>query len=474
MTIAGHADQHKGIAGSLNLNEIVDGQRLGPASIPFVVMAVLIMISDGFDLSAMGYIAPELAKQWGLKPVAFVPAFSAGIIGMMIGGPLLGYLGDRHGRKRLVIAGMVMIGVFTLLTVAVRSPTDLVVLRFLTGIGLGGVIPNAAALVAEIMPRRIRGRMLVIITLGIPIGISLPGLVAATLVPVFGWKAILLIGGILPLVVAAGSMFFLPESVKYLMARGDRDIAVRRIVRRLRPDLQLADHSRIVLPPSDIGARRGAFRDMFAGDFAVVTPLLWVCQAANQMANFFALTWLPTLLQASGASTAHAGASASLFSLGGLLSGLMLLLILDRVGIIPVVLLFLLGAPLVACMALTDLPPEMHVAIIVGAGACVTGVQIGLTALLGLFYPTAIRSTGTGWTQAAGRVGALAAPVVGGILLGFDIPMHSLPLAPAMLMAAGTVACAFLAWRCVRRFGGVHPGEFSVAPSRAGAETSLI
>ena len=449
-------------AGAPDLDAIIDGRRLDRAFVAFMIVATLVLVSDGLDLAAMGYLAPELAHQWDLRPAAFVPAFSAGIVGMMIGGPLLGFLGDRYGRKRLIVAGLVVIGLFTSLTMAVRSTADLVALRFVTGIGLGGVIPNVGALVAELSPRRVRGRLLVVVTLGVPIGIALPGLVAATLVPAFGWRAILLVGGLLPLLVAAAALFAMPESIKYLVARGGRADEVRRLARRMRPDLVIGD-AVVIAPATTVGASGGSFRALFAGDLAIVTPLLWFCQAANQMANFFALTWLPTLLQAGGAGTAHAGANASLFSLGGLLSGMVLLLILDRVGIVPVLLLFLVGAPLVAGMAAAGLSPGMHALVILGAGVCVTGVQIGLTALLGIFYPTAIRSSGVGWTQAAGRIGGLAAPVVGGILLGLDVPMHSLPLAPAALMVLGTLACAALAWRCVKRFGGWRPGEFATA-----------
>lgn len=446
---------------SIDLDDLVDNQRVGRGAIPLIVVAFLVLASDGFDLSAMGYLAPELVKQWGLTPAAFVPAFSAGIIGMMVGGPLLGVLGDRFGRKRLILAGLVIIGLVTLATMAVRSTTDLVVLRFITGIGLGGVIPNVVALIGEIMPRRVRGRFLVLVTLGVPLGIALPGFVAATLVPAFGWRAILLIGGLLPLAVALAGLLILPESIKYLMAREGREAEVRRIAQRLRPDLVIDEATRITLATAETAPRAGSFRGLFAADLAAVTPLLWFCQAANQMANFFALTWLPTLLQSAGASTAHAGASASLFSLGGLLSGLALLLLLDRLGVILVVGLFIVGAPLVATMAMGDLSPTAHNLVILGAGVCVTGVQIGITALLGIFYPTTIRSTGTGWTQAAGRVGALAAPIVGGVLLGLNIPIDQLPLAPAAVMALGALASVVLAWLCIRRAGGLSPVEFT-------------
>lgn len=406
--------------------------RFDARTILLLVVATLALVSDGYDLSAMGYVAPELVRAWGLTPGAFVPAFSAAIIGMMIGGPLMGALGDRYGRKRLILWGLALIGIVTLATAAVRSPIELVGLRFVTGLGLGGVIPNVGALVAEMVPRRARGRVLVIVTMGVPLGIALPGLVASTLVPSWGWRALLIVGGVLPLLIALAGLAFLPESAKFLAARAAR-------------------------------ARRGS---LFAGDLAVVTPLLWFCQAANQMANFFALTWLPTLL-AGAAAGGHGSATASLFSLGGLVSGAVLLLVLDRLGTIPVLLLFVVGAPLVAGMAASDLSPALHAVIVAGAGMCVTGVQIGITALLGIVYPTPIRSAGTGWTQAAGRVGALAAPVVGGVLLGLGVPMQALPLAPALLMAFGAVACALLAWRFRRRFGSWRAGEFSAPPPEA-------
>lgn len=460
-------------ASVLDLNEVVDGQKLGRASLAFFTVAMLTFISDGFDLAAMGYIAPELTREWHIAPARLVPAFSAAIIGMMIGGPVMGFLGDRYGRKRVIFGGLCAIGLTTLVTMATHGIADLVLLRFLTGLGLGGVIPNVVALVAEVVPRRVRGRLIIVVSLGIVIGIAMPGFVAAALVPRFGWRVLLLVGGVLPLLVALASLVYVPESIKYLMERGDRQAEVRRLARTLRPDLPIGDDTGFTLPAAAPGGRRGSIKPLFAGDLALVTPLLWICQAANQMANFFSLTWLPTLLQASGASATAASVSASLFSIGGLVGGLVLLFIIDRLGVIPLVLLFLAGTPLVAAMAVADLSPSAHALVIAGAGLCVTGVQLGITALLGIFYPTPVRSLGTGWTQAAGRLGALAAPIVGGILLDMHIPMRRLPLAPAILLAVGFVACAALALLCVRRFGGLHPDEFTATPPSRDAAPGL-
>ena len=446
----------------IELDTIVEGVRLSPRLTAILVIAALALVSDGFDVAAMGLIAPELAKEWGIGPAGMVPAFSAGIVGMMIGGPLLGLIGDRFGRKRAVLAGLALIGAATLATMSVRSVTDLVILRLLTGIGLGGVIPNMIALVAEIMPHRIRGRVLVVVILGMVCGTSLPGLVAALLVPKFGWQAIVVVGGVLPLLVTLAVALWTPESLKFLIGRGSREAEARQVAKLLRPDLAVNPATVIGLPAGAPVTQPKA-RELFRGDFRVVTPLLWICQATNQMSNFFALTWLPTLLQAQGASSSHAGAVASLFALGGLVGGLILMNLLDRWGAIPMAVLFVLGAPLVAMMAGSHDSAMTRAVIIAGAGLCVTGINIALTALLGLFHPTPIRALGIGWTQSAGRLGALAAPLVGGLLLSMKIPLQDLPLAPAIVLGIGAVACIALAAISLRQFGSARPGEFRAA-----------
>ena len=446
-------------SGALDLDAAIDGQQIGWHNAPLIGIALLVLLCDGFDLAAMGYIVPELVKDWQVKPAGFVAAFSSGIIGMMIGGPLLGLLGDRLGRRRLIVLGLAVIGVATLATMAVQTVTHLVILRFITGIGLGGVIPNVATLIAELSPKRLRGRMLVIVTLGMPLGIALPGLVAGLLVPGFGWQSLLLVGGLLPLAVALVARAMLPESPKYLVELGGREDEAKQVVQRLRPDLAIGGETRLVVAPRDVS--RSSAGQLFAGSLAVATPLLWICQAANQMANFFSLTWLPTLLQSAGATTAQAGANASLFAIGGLVAGLILIFVIDRLGVVPLVIMFVLGVPLVASMAASDLSPAVHAMVIAGAGLCVTGINFSLTALLPIFYTTSIRALGTGWTQAAGRVGALAAPLAGGYLLASGLPTEQLTWAPAILLAVGALAAVVLAWLCIRQFGGTRVAEFA-------------
>lgn len=457
----------------IDLNDLVDGQTLRPATILFLVVATLVLISDGFDLSAMGYVAPELIKEWHVTPRALVSVFSAGIVGLLFGAPLLSLVGDLFGRKRAIIIGLVIFGTLSLFTMGATSLRQFMVLRFLTGMGLGGVIPNVTALVAELSAKRLRGKSVIAVTMGVAAGITLPGFVAASLVPHFGWPVLLLVGGLLPLTMAVVAYYFLPESIKYLAQRNDREADARALARVLRPDLVIAGDTQIVAPISL--TRRGSPRGLFANGLAFITPLMWVVVATNQMANFFSLTWLPTLLQSTGSSTSQAGISASLFSIGGLTCGFCLIAVIDRLGVIPLVALFVLGTPLVAAIAITGLSSWEHGSIIAAAGFCVTGINFGTSAVLGIIYPTAVRSTGTGWAQAAGRIGAIAAPIAGGALLTLKVPMQQLPLAPAFVLGIGALASVMLAVLSVRRFHGFNLDESPKirSPTTTGPARSL-
>ncbi len=453
-------------AATFDTDEIVDGQRFGPRSILFLLTATLILVTDGFDLAAMGYIGPELLRERHWLPGDLVAIFSAGIVGLMVGAPVIGFLGDRFGRKRVILAGLCLVGTVTLGTMAARSVAAFTALRFVTGVGLGGIIPNVTALVAELAPRPIRGRLLVIVNLGVAFGIALPGLITAAFVPRFGWRILLLVGGLLPLAVGVAAAYLVPESLKYLVAQAGREAAARRLAQRMRPDLAIAA-VRGFHRANGVGRPvKSVMAALFAGDLARVTPLLWVCNAANQMANFFALTWLPTLLQSSGSSTSQAGLGAALFSIGGVTGGLALLFIIDHFGVVPMLVLFAVGTPLVAAIGLQSLSPIEHGAVIAGAGLCVTGINFSMSALLGIFYPTAVRSLGTGWTQSTGRFGALAAPLAGGFLLAAHVPPGSMTYAPAVVLGVGALSCAALAFLCIRRFGGLRVDEFAVSASR--------
>ncbi|WP_168213066.1 MULTISPECIES: MFS transporter [unclassified Bradyrhizobium] len=455
----------------VNLNTLIEGQKVQKSTIVFLVVATLAMMADGFDLAVIGFVGPELVKDWKISPAQLSPVFSAGIFGLLVGAPLFGILGDRIGRKNAILIGLCTYGSLTLLTMLATSLNQFAVLRFLTGIGLGGMIPNVLALAAEVAPRRLRGLFSVIVLFGVPAGLALPGWTSALLVPQYGWPALLFVGGVLPLVIAVVACFTMNESLKFLVQHGGRDEEARILARALRPDLSIDPRSRFSYDSLGVVSGVGSPIQLFKGGLAVITPLLWIALAANQLTNFFVLSWLPTLLQSAGMSTAQAGISASAFSIGGLGGGVLLIFLIDRFGALPVVILFALGAPLVAMMGTPGLAPFILGAIIAGAGFCVTGNNFGINAALVMIYPTSIRSTGAGWAQAAGRLGSLAGPMVGGMLLAMHLPQKQLYYVPALSLGVGAMASGLLVALCFRRFRSFRLDEASAAESSGSIES---
>ena len=395
-----------------------DREGVARSPVPALVLTTLALLADGYDLGVVGFAVPELVKAWHVSPSDLVPVLSAGVFGLMLGAPLFGYLGDRIGRKTAMLICLLAVGGFSLLNMFATSVGVFVALRFLTGVGLGGVTPVALALAADIAPPRFRGLFVIIVLFGVPAGLILPGWTAALLVPAYGWPALFLVGGMAPLVVAVLSWFVLPEL-------------------RPAPD-------RHAVP----AGRPALFRELFAGRFAVVTPMFWLMFAANQFTNFFVLGWLPTLLQSAGLTTARAGVNASIYSVGGIVGGLVLLGIIDRLRAVPVIVLFLLGAPAVAAIGMVDPATVLLAAAVAASGFCVTGNNFGYNAVLGMVYPARMRSLGSGLAQAFGRVGALAAQIAGGMLFARHLSMESMYLAPGAVLLVGAAAATVLALAC--------------------------
>jgi AAHS family 4-hydroxybenzoate transporter-like MFS transporter len=445
---------------SITLSELIDGQKVGGWIILLVLIGAMVLITDGFDIATIGYIGPELVKHWALRREQLTPVLTAGTVGLLFGAPLLSFVGDRFGRKSAIMTGLLFFGLVSFATAAATSLNQIAILRFLTGVGLGGVIPNVVALISEFVPRRLRGRCLVLVTAGVAIGIGLCGRVASAFVPEYGWQILVIVGGVVPIALLVLVYFLVPESIKFLAEKGDQDREVRRLAAVLRPDLKLGIDTRLVVPSLTVPSSRGSPKRLFENGLFWVTPLLWIVQATNQVANFFSITWLPTLLQATGSSTQQAGNIGAMFSVGGLVGGVCLMLVIDRFGIVPLVVLFVLGAPLVAGMTLSGLSPSEHMLLIASAGFCVVGLQFGITAMQGVIYPTPIRSTGAGWCQAAGRIGAIVAPVGGGALVAAHVPIEQMSYGPAILMVIGAVASITLTILCFRRFGSYRVNEF--------------
>jgi AAHS family 4-hydroxybenzoate transporter-like MFS transporter len=386
----------------------------GEVARPYLRAAVLcgaVMFLEGYDIAAVGYAIPSLVDAWRVDPSVFTGALVAGNVGLLLGSTGAGLLGDRAGRRPVLICCVTVFGVFSLLSALVDSPMQLASLRLLTGLGLGGGIPLAVALVSDLAPPSAQGRLVILMAAGIPIGFTLGGLLSSQLVPLFGWPAIFVLGGVLPLAMVPLLALRLPESIAL---------------------------SRTARPRNLVAA-------LFRDGYAPYTALLWAMNLLNLLSNFLILLWTPAILRSSGATPSQAIFATSMLGLGIILGALLTASVADRLGVERVLTYTVtFGALCVLSIGLLEPRFSALSLIICGAGVGIGGCQAGLFALLGRIYPPQIRSTGAGWALGLGRVGAIVGPLLGGVLLGLGFQAKGLFVGAAVPLFAVAVLMAIL------------------------------
>src|ERR1700730_7530502 len=229
-----------GSASQVDVAEFIDQQPVGGFQIRLLLTCAAVLFLDGFDTQAIGYVAPALAREWGLTKGALGPVFSAGLFGLMIGALVFGPLADRIGRKKIIIFSTLAFGLGTLVTAFVQDVNTLLAIRFLTGLGLGGAMPNAIDMTSEFNPRRRRATMVMIMFCGFSVGAALGGLLAAALIPQFGWRSVFVVGGVAPLLLVPILALRLPESVRFLALTGRANERVAQLLGLISPKASLA------------------------------------------------------------------------------------------------------------------------------------------------------------------------------------------------------------------------------------------
>jgi AAHS family 4-hydroxybenzoate transporter-like MFS transporter len=447
------------MADTLDIARFIDDRRMNRFNAKIVIFCFFIVLMDGYDIGAVGYAGPSLVKAWGLQNmVALGTAFSAGLFGILFGSPIIGWIGDRYGRNRAIVLSLMIIGVFTLATAAAGSLPMLIALRFITGIGIGGMLPNTIALNAEFAPRRARATMIIVMFTGITFGGAVPGPVAAALVPDYGWQILFIIGGIIPIVLGFAAWAWLPESLKHLAVRPeDRPRAID-VLRQMDPNLMIQPDTRLVLSDERVYQ---SFRpvQLFQDGLHVITPLLWLCFICNLMSFYFMNTWLPIVLSSAHLPPSHAVLSTSIFQIGGTLGGLSLSRPIDKSGLMPVCVLFVISFLVAPFVGYAATPEWFLMAAIFLAGFTLLGLQFGLNATSAMIYPTSIRANGSGWAFAVGRFGSISGPILAGVLIGMHLPIEHLYLALLVPLGIGTVASFVLARLYFVRFQGMGLGQ---------------
>jgi len=397
----------------LDIGRLIDERPYGRYQLLVAVMCGVIVFMDGFDAQSMGFVAPALAKDLGIERSAMGPLFSSGLLGMALGALAFGWLADRVGRKPVLVACTLIFGVGSLLCATADSYDLLLAFRILTGLGLGGAMPNTIALTAEYAPKRIRATAVMLMFCGVTLGAAAGGFASAALIERFGWRSIFLLGGALPCAVALLAAFVLPESIRFLVLRNSPPARIARIIRKIAPDVATAGAFTVSEGP----ARASSVRELFSERRAVLTVLLWIIFFMSLLDLYFLNNWLPTIMTQTGIPLGTAAIVTALFQLGGTIGAVALGRRIDR-NLSFNVLAVAYGAACIAVLAISAAGGlGALAATIFVAGFCVIGGQTGANALAAEFYPTAIRSTGVGWALGIGRVGSILGPFVGGWLL---------------------------------------------------------
>ena len=402
-------------ASAVDVAAFIDAQPVGAFQIKLLLTCATVLFLDGFDTTAIGYVAPALAKELNLSRAALGPVFSAGLFGLMIGALLLGPLADRIGRRKIIIFSTLAFGIGTLVTALVNDVGTLFVVRLLTGLGLGGAMPNTIALTSEFSPHRRRATMVMVMFVGFSIGAAMGGLLAAALIPQFGWRSVFVVGGAAPLLLAPILGWRLPESVRFLALTGRADARVAQLLTSVNRSAGFASGTRFVVNEPTLTGM--PVQHLFRDGRTLATILLWVVFFMSLLLIYFMSNWLPTVLNDLGASISTAAMIGSMFQVGGVVGSFVLGHLIDRFSFRALALVYFIAVFAVAAIGqLGHSAPLVTVAIFV-AGFCIVGGQIAANALAAGFYPTSVRATGVGWALGVGRIGSIVGPSVGGILL---------------------------------------------------------
>ncbi|HEF0063166.1 MFS transporter [Citrobacter sp. RHBSTW-00271] len=429
-------------SGKVNIQQAIDDSPFSRFHWVIIVLGFLVLAIDGFDTAAMGYIAPTLSADWGIKKQDLGPVLSAALLGLSFGALLAGPISDRMGRKRVLVFSCLFFGLASLGTAYAETLNMLTFWRFLTGLGLGAAMPNAITLVSEFAPKRCRSMAINTMYCGFPLGAAGGGVISSWLIPNYGWHSVLLAGAIAPLALTVLLVLFLPESVKYLVHRGKGVAQVKRIAQRFMSG-SLEQVTQFYLEEDRVAVKKGSVAQLFSMPWLPGTLMLWMTYFMGLVIYYVLLSWMPTLMLGMGYPLAESAWLTSLFTFGGTAGILLAGWLMDRWEAHKVV---SLGFILTMLFALALGFEHNHIilfgALIFLMGITMNGAQSGLQTLAATFYPTHCRATGIAWMQGVGRFGGVAGTMMSAQLLSLQWQADSILMflsVPALVAAAATI-----------------------------------
>lgn len=400
----------------INVKQWIDARPVSSFQWRVLVLCLIIIMFDGYDAAVMGFIAPALIEHWGISRSAMGPILGAAMAGVALGALIAGPMSDRIGRKRVILVSVLIFSAFSLACAFAASPTQMALLRFIAGLGLGAVMPNCVTLLSEYMPERRKGIMITLMFSGFNIGSGLGGFISAGLLARFNWPAVLVFGGALPLLLLPVIAWLLPESVLNLVVRKAPRAIIASLLNKMGGDFS-PDTAFILSSP---GVKRNStIAELFRHGFARGTVILWLTYFMGLFVIYLLNGWLPTIMRSGGISLEQAAIVAGLFQLGGPVGGIIVGGLMDKLHarwVIGVV--YLIGCACLITQGLLGLSGVWLGVIIFITGMCINGAQNGLQVYSPAYYPTEIRATGVSWMHGIGRMGAILSSSLGGVLMG--------------------------------------------------------
>ncbi len=454
------------MARTIDVASLIDSRRLNGFNYLVITLSWLITAFDGLDQMMIGFTVPYIRDQLHLTNAMIGYIASAGLAGMTVGGLLSPVLADRIGRRPAVILTSFAFGVLTAATAWADSYPALVVMRFVDGLAIGGMLPLAWALNIEFVPKRIRATVVTVVMVGYSAGVALAGPLTNAIAPDYGWQGVYLAGGIGTLICAGALSLWLPESIRFLVVSGRRPDVLVHTLRRLDPACDATPADRFEL--RDEAASAFHVRQLFAGPLKLVTPLLWFGYLMSSLAVFFISSWGPIVIESLEFSRRTAAIVPSFTSLFGASAGLLLMRFTDRRGPGAISVYPAIAVPALLIAGLGLVPHDAFLVVVLVGTSLVTGMHFGMHSIAGIYYPSVIRATGAGVATSVAKFGAILGPIVGASVLSSGIPVVR---TYALLAVCPAFVClAVLAMSAVLRAQAPMPGALTAggAAPRAG------
>lgn len=407
---------------AIDVRDLINTGALTRYQQRIILLCFAVVAMDGMDIALMGFIAPALKADWGVTTHQLGIVISAALIGLALGAMFAGPLADRFGRRVVIIASVFFFGLWTLASAFSGNVDQLMLFRFLTGLGLGAAMPNVGTLVAEYAPERKRAFIITVVFCGFTFGAAGGGFAASWLIPHFGWHAVLILGGLLPLVLVPVLIKALPESVRFLLARQAPAEQVRRILVNMAPDDTLKSCTFVM---NESASRQGAAKLVLTKPYLLGSTLLWSGYFLGLFLVYLIGSWLPSLIKDMGMTVAQAALVTAMYQAGGTVGSLFAGWMMDRFNAnLALAAIYFTGA--IATVTLGFIPPHTLALSLVAfcSGFCLNGANTGMNALSASYYPTHARATGSSWMHGVGRIGAILSAFAGAQMLSMGWTMQ--------------------------------------------------